>query len=108
MNQLYVLHFFYKDVLPFAKQIQEAKKEVESISGTDYKVIGVGYSNTLAIAFLSDLDQETLQLRFVGIATPGLYFLLLKVDQIIDGKLSEDEIKWFSRNRKILRVSKPR
>jgi hypothetical protein len=93
---LYQLSLFYPSVKQHVKTLQRIKTDVQSIAGTNWRVLTAG-EQICAIGFATDLPPDQIRARlgsFDGIEQ--FQFLLVEIAKVQSGFLSPDVWQWLS------------
>lgn len=88
----YILHLFY-DTASVSQDLAHIKKDIESVSGNDWIVLGAG-ARASAMGFRTDVQPRQLKALFSHCGNDRLSFLLTDTTELIDGYLGTRQQAW--------------
>ena len=97
MKPVYLFSLFYSSIKENEALVRAAQKEVTSICGKDFELMGFG-EHSCAIAFSSDLPAEQLSARLKTIQGEKLHCVLVRVESVVGGATYPRAWQWFARH----------
>ena len=91
----YQLTLFYPNLKEHQASVRAVHEEVRIVAGKNFRVLSAG-EQVCAIGFVSDEPPAKLRGRFQDIGQEHFFFLLVQVDDIITGYMTNDVWQWLS------------